>query len=221
MAEKIGAEHKNLIYMHKKSIKLEGVRVLGTTLWSHVICCFKTTAVGRWGKNWSCWARLTTTEKLVWNLSSKKEGLLKFLILTLFLKKRSNGSQLNIYWHFSAGRRDQKSQRCWRMCIHYDSPCACSWLLRSKVLRKRNQWRFLYRVSHNSDIEFFSLKYLLGPPINVWAFGHTHWVKDDVQNGTRVVANCRGYPTEKTKWNPSLVLEIAPRPIVPKPTSKN
>ncbi|KAF8310393.1 hypothetical protein DL93DRAFT_2084577 [Clavulina sp. PMI_390] len=34
---------------------------------------------------------------------------------------------------------------------------------------------------------------LIRPPIRTWAFGHTHWCFDEMQNGVRLVSNQRGY----------------------------
>jgi len=54
------------------------------------------------------------------------------------------------------------------------------------------------------------LEYLLGPPVTLWCYGHTHYVQDIMRKGTRIVSNCCGYPMEsgKSNWNPLLVLEI-------------
>ena len=46
-----------------------------------------------------------------------------------------------------------------------------------------------------------------GPPVKVWAFGHTHWSCDMVKKGVRVVSNQRGYSKGDKGWNPEFVLE--------------
>ena len=48
-----------------------------------------------------------------------------------------------------------------------------------------------------------------GPPVKVWAFGHTHWSCDMVKKGVRVVNNQRGYlrPGDKG-WDPEFVLKV-------------
>ena len=37
------------------------------------------------------------------------------------------------------------------------------------------------------------LRYLMGDPILLWAYGHTHWPQDFKINGTRIVSNPSGY----------------------------
>jgi predicted phosphodiesterase len=43
---------------------------------------------------------------------------------------------------------------------------------------------------------------------NVWLFGHTHKAVDFMAHGCRVVSNPRGYPGEKTGFDPCLILDI-------------
>eukprot|EP00947_MAST-08B_sp_MAST-8B-sp1_P003118 g3118.t1 len=60
-----------------------------------------------------------------------------------------------------------------------------------------------------SDLDF-----LFGQDIRVWAFGHTHYNCDFVRNGTRVVSNQKGYGWhfDKVRYDPAKVIEVeAPR----------
>lgn len=52
------------------------------------------------------------------------------------------------------------------------------------------------------------LRYMMGQPLILWAFGHTHWYKDVNIGGTRVLTNALGYTQKYYKWNPELVVEI-------------
>lgn len=48
-----------------------------------------------------------------------------------------------------------------------------------------------------------------GPPVNVWAFGHTHWSCDFVKGGVRVVSNQRGRAsTQSSKFDPNFVIKL-------------
>ena len=47
-----------------------------------------------------------------------------------------------------------------------------------------------------------------GPPVKVWAFGHTHWSCDMVKKGVRVVSNQKGYLKGDKGWNPEFVLKV-------------
>jgi predicted phosphodiesterase len=51
---------------------------------------------------------------------------------------------------------------------------------------------------------------LMGDPVSVWIFGHTHIVADVQVDGTRVVSNPRGYPNQPAAdFDPGLVIEVA------------
>jgi predicted phosphodiesterase len=43
---------------------------------------------------------------------------------------------------------------------------------------------------------------------NLWVYGHTHFAADFIKNGCRVVSNPRGYPNQKTGFDPNLLIEI-------------
>ncbi|MEH6387427.1 MAG: metallophosphoesterase [Pseudomonas profundi] len=48
---------------------------------------------------------------------------------------------------------------------------------------------------------------LLGPPAALWLHGHTHVPTDHLVNGTRVVCNPRGYPSEEIEgFDPQVLL---------------
>lgn len=49
---------------------------------------------------------------------------------------------------------------------------------------------------------------LLGPPISLWIHGHTHSAMDYVQNGVRVFCNPRGYYTENKQFQGKALVEI-------------
>ena len=44
--------------------------------------------------------------------------------------------------------------------------------------------------------------------INLWVHGHTHRAQDYHIGETRVLCNPKGYPDEKTRWNPGLIVEV-------------
>jgi hypothetical protein len=52
----------------------------------------------------------------------------------------------------------------------------------------------------------------MGPPIALWAFGHTHHVMDVMRNDTRVVTNAFGYAMQAQvkNFDPSFVVEVVP-----------
>lgn len=49
---------------------------------------------------------------------------------------------------------------------------------------------------------------MMGPPVDIWFSAHTHYSMDKSFNGTRNISNQRGYPGEKTGFNPALVINL-------------
>lgn len=43
---------------------------------------------------------------------------------------------------------------------------------------------------------------------DLWIYGHTHVAADFLKNGCRVVSNPRGYPNQKTGFDPNFLIEI-------------
>ncbi|QXH59329.1 metallophosphoesterase family protein [Pseudomonas azerbaijanorientalis] len=43
---------------------------------------------------------------------------------------------------------------------------------------------------------------------DLWVYGHTHVAADFLKNGCRVVSNPRGYPNQKTGFDPDFLIEI-------------
>jgi predicted phosphodiesterase len=43
---------------------------------------------------------------------------------------------------------------------------------------------------------------------DLWVYGHTHVAADFLKNGCRVVSNPRGYPNQKTGFDPDFLVEI-------------
>lgn len=54
------------------------------------------------------------------------------------------------------------------------------------------------------------LNRLMGPPIDVWAFGHTHASLAATEQGTRLLSNQRGYPSEDIPggFDPGFCFEV-------------
>lgn len=53
-----------------------------------------------------------------------------------------------------------------------------------------------------------SLDHLMGGPVKLFCFGHTHFNADISIGGTRILANQKGYSEEYINWNPNTVFEI-------------
>jgi hypothetical protein len=71
-----------------------------------------------------------------------------------------------------------------------------------------------YAGSANNCAFASNLEYMMGDPVLLWAFGHTHYSSDQNINGTRVVSNQVGYITmaEKSQFVPGQVVSV-PSPL--------
>lgn len=49
---------------------------------------------------------------------------------------------------------------------------------------------------------------LMGKNVALWVHGHSHAPFDGFIRGTRVLRNPKGYPEERSGWNPDLVIEV-------------
>lgn len=52
------------------------------------------------------------------------------------------------------------------------------------------------------------LSHLMGDPVKVWAFGHTHYNTEFSHKGTKIVTNAMGYSTESLNYKPDCVIYI-------------
>jgi hypothetical protein len=48
-----------------------------------------------------------------------------------------------------------------------------------------------------------------GPPVTMWAFGHTHWTCDFVREGVRVMSNQRGYGMGDSRFDARKVVKLS------------
>lgn len=170
----ICSQHKNLVYMQQTSVLVDGVRLLGTTLWSDV--------------------PKDSQEEVEMSLSDFR--------CIKNLDERLNIQQY-VQWH--------KEERLW---------------LEEEISKAKQHGEKVVVMTHHapvinlgsSDPQFFDsksnsafcsdLRYILGAPVEVWAYGHTHWFQDMNINGTRVISNPRGYQTS-VAFNPKFVINIA------------
>jgi hypothetical protein len=51
-------------------------------------------------------------------------------------------------------------------------------------------------------------KFIIKPPFKIAAHGHTHKRYDKMVNGVRIVSNPKGYISQKTKYDPTFVVDV-------------
>eukprot|EP01102_Stenamoeba_stenopodia_P018115 TRINITY_DN6603_c0_g1_i2.p2 TRINITY_DN6603_c0_g1~~TRINITY_DN6603_c0_g1_i2.p2 ORF type:complete len:183 (-),score=30.88 TRINITY_DN6603_c0_g1_i2:15-563(-) len=61
------------------------------------------------------------------------------------------------------------------------------------------------------------LSSILGPPIALWCFGHTHFSSEQECKGTKVISNQLGYMShnEQPNFTPNFVVNVPPSPNMP------
>ena len=61
----------------------------------------------------------------------------------------------------------------------------------------------VYSAAYESDVSKLFI-----PPLVLWAYGHTHILDDTIISGIRFVSNPKGYPYQKTKFNPKFIVKV-------------
>jgi len=175
--------HPNLVMMQQGSVKVNGVRILGTTLWSKV----PPESVRFVASSLNDYRRITTDN------GSNNNGT-----RNISVTDTNSWFQTEVEWLAAEIEKANVLGETVVVLTHH-AP-----------------------ISDSCDPQHYSspinsafctpLEFLLGAPVALWAYGHTHWVSDVIRNGTRVMTNACGYPaTHEVKnfhWNPELVVEI-------------
>jgi len=181
-------EHKNLIFMDAKSISINGVRVIGCTLWTNIPTQHKEEIS-------MC---LRDYSRIYWkNDNPNSENTDKNS------KKPITVDDTNS-WHkeqvaFIKSEINSAKEANERVC----------------VLTHHAPLKFCDAGEHYKQPSSFAfstdLEYLFGDPVSVWAYGHTHHYIDLDLNGTRIITNPRGYvPTEARSkdFDGTLVVDV-------------
>jgi len=162
--------------MNKNSVLVDGVRVIGATLWSN---CSK------------------DTEQHV------QRGL-------------------NDYYHITV-EEDGKKRKLLvsdTNAFHEDEK---TYIANEIKLAKENKEKVVVLTHHSPILDGSDPKYdndalqggfcsnlenIMGDPVILWLFGHTHYQKDVLRNKTRVITNATGYPMENSKWIRKLAITV-------------
>jgi len=200
-AEAICASNPNLVFMHRTSVLVEGVRVLGCTLWSNIkdekkaevgmmLSDYRVINIGvdppeitpvevdaEWKERQTMIGkrRLEVGDTHKWHLEEVE------WLNAEIAQAKANGERVVVFTHHAPvwGYGDSSSD-------HLDSPI---------------------RSAFSTD-----LSHMFGEPIVAWCYGHTHWYNDLTMNGTRVISNPHGYPRESEEmekgYDPYFVLSV-------------
>jgi len=183
--QEICSKKDNITFLDKTSVLVDGVRVLGTTLWSNIPEKWKRDVY--LGLNdYRCINvenqetkendRLSVEQSVAW--FQDELGWLKEQILLAREKQGKEKEKVVIFTHHAPSMKRTSDPR------YEGSPCNCAFA---------------------TDLEL-----LMGGPVRLWCFGHTHFSSDQFINGTRVVSNQVGYIVngEKTGFTPGKVVSV-------------
>eukprot|EP01111_Echinosteliopsis_oligospora_P015481 TRINITY_DN613_c0_g1_i1.p1 TRINITY_DN613_c0_g1~~TRINITY_DN613_c0_g1_i1.p1 ORF type:complete len:266 (-),score=58.61 TRINITY_DN613_c0_g1_i1:70-867(-) len=173
-------EHPNLIFMDKASVLVDGIRIIGATLWTYISeedagACSR-------GINDYHLIRVADSDGRIQKLTVPQsvEWFQEDLayIKAEVEKAKNNNEKVVVFTHHAPSRKGTSDPQ--------------------------------FDGSQMNAAFATNLEYLLGSPICLWAFGHTHYSSDQIINGTRVASNQVGYlmMAEKSNFEPGKVFEV-------------
>lgn len=90
--------------------------------------------------------------------------------------------------------------------------------IKTAITKAKNEGAYVVLLTHHKSFkekkDKFSQAYeadlqsLYNLPVILAAYGHTHQAKDIMINNVRVVSNPRGYPSQKTRFDPKLTFTV-------------
>eukprot|EP01122_Echinamoeba_exundans_P013727 TRINITY_DN6035_c0_g1_i1.p1 TRINITY_DN6035_c0_g1~~TRINITY_DN6035_c0_g1_i1.p1 ORF type:complete len:307 (+),score=49.32 TRINITY_DN6035_c0_g1_i1:116-922(+) len=158
----------NVIFMDKTSVWLPEceVRVLGTTLWSHV----PDDSIGAVARSLNDYGQI----RLALDESGTKTCKLAVQDTNKWFKAESEWLKAEI--EKAKAAKEEKV-----LVVTHHAPL-------TKGTSHPQHDGSEINCAFSTD-----MSHLLGDPVKVWVFGHTHYSSDQVVNGTRVVSNQLGY----------------------------
>ena len=172
-------DQNSILYTNPKD-PTDQVRIIGTTLWSHVPTANEK-AVQRSLNDYACITIVDEQTRMkrrltVQDTNELHEEELEFVTSEL-LKAKQNGEKVVVLTHHAPLGSGCSSP------VHNGSEINCA---------------FQTPLNHLMD----------GDYLKMWIYGHTHYNTDLNVNGTRVVANQKGYRFENIGFDPNTVYEI-------------
>jgi len=176
--KKICEEHKNLQFCHRTSVLVDGIRLLGCTLWSFIPDEHKLEV------------EMSMSDFRVIKLSPNKTDT---LTAKEFVKYHLEDLE---FLKVEIEKAKKNNEKVVVMTHHAPLRFACG--------------DPSYDKSPSNHGFCTDLTYLFGPPVVLWAYGHTHWYQDMTVKGTRILSNPSGYPRENKEpiYDSSCVVEL-------------
>jgi len=174
--------HPKLKFMNQTSLLVNGVRILGCSLWSYIppkaydVC------------------EMSLND---YNLILTKNSIDKSKLVPLTAEKSSSWFESDIKWIQDEITKSKQNCETARVILTHHTP---SFSNTSAPMYTTHPWkshpedndgtdRLWVNCCFSSDVENLFGK----ENVNVWAYGHTHYNNDQIVNGTRLLSNQRGY----------------------------
>jgi len=203
----ICAEHENLIFMHKSSYLLEdrNIRILGTTLWSHVPDHAKIQVQNRLTDYSKIQVRVYSEDPSFSEKGKEKESNPEVRLIRV--EDTNKWHKEEVEWLKMEIQKSREKKEKIIILTHH-SP------IFGNGCNNPEMWEDETNFVFSTD-----LTELMNEDILLWGYGHTHWFHDMCFSGTHVVSNPHGYPImnqmkkyDATKndnpYDPSFVVEI-------------
>eukprot|EP00698_Gefionella_okellyi_P011743 TRINITY_DN3120_c0_g1_i3.p1 TRINITY_DN3120_c0_g1~~TRINITY_DN3120_c0_g1_i3.p1 ORF type:complete len:296 (-),score=52.96 TRINITY_DN3120_c0_g1_i3:31-918(-) len=183
---RVCAKWPNVIFLNQTSMMLDGVRVLGAVLWTHVPPqCWE--EVGDQLNDYRVIYKTATETVTVHDTTEWHRQTVNWIKSEIAQSLARNEQHMIVLTHhapYMHGVSDPQFE---------------DGLLSSGF---STDLRHLFRAS--------------GSNIHTWVYGHTHYNNDQTVDGTRLVSNMRGYAHEVDKaYDPGKVVEVAVQRSVP------
>jgi Icc-related predicted phosphoesterase len=172
----------NVHVLERESVTIDGVRILGATLWTNLNLAGD-----------PAWAR--------WRLAQALTDYQAILGPQRRLRPRDTQMlhALTVAWLDDLLEAPHEGPT---IVVTHHAPSPRS-LMRRQQAPDESPWTAM-DAAFASDLEWLITEF--APAL--WIHGHTHRSCDYRIGGTRVVSNQRGYYGETTGWDPALVLEV-------------
>ncbi|XWV24789.1 metallophosphoesterase-like protein [Tupanvirus deep ocean] len=182
--EELCNQFDNIVYMNNKTYDLDGIKIIGSTLWSNVPPDHREYI-----------SRALNDYHLIKKKSSENDTLEN---ITIDDTNQWNANDIM----FIEKELNNTNNSCIIMTHH--AP------LFSDDSEKKYTADPIYLNSKNNYAFHNNLEHLLKPPVYAWLYGHTHYASKFKKNDVIIATNQLGYASEEytVKYNPYAYLDL-------------
>lgn len=186
MIEKIVSKYKNITYLNKSGLIIDGVKFIGCTLWSDV--------------------------SSIPDIAEKVMNDYKYI----YVKKNKKNNKKNKNQDKSQNSSDEKYKRLLKASDVCEMNKECIEWIKHEInkFKETDKYKKIIILTHHapsfsmlnkSDVysPCYATNYndIMGKPVSIWISGHSHHSNHIRINNTLCVSNCMGYPGEKVNYD--------------------